>query len=108
MGHRPHALGAGDLIAFDPTTLHAVHNDGPVFSAGTHLFAPSGREVVVYFVLGPGKTLLTFPGMPPAVQACLDDLGLPTTARLAEGGAEGAAELRRLVSAALREARAGA
>jgi len=94
-------LGEGDIVAFDPTSLHAVYNEQPVFSAGIHVFSANGREAVIYFVLGPGKTLITFPGMPPIVQTCLDDLGIPTTAELAQGGEEGAMELKRLIRIAL-------
>jgi len=94
-------LGAGDVVAFDPTSLHAVYNEQPVFSAGIHVFATNGREAVIYFVLGPGKTLITFPDMPPIVQTCLDDIGIPTTAELAKGGEEGAMELKRLIRVAL-------
>ena len=94
-------LGAGDLVAFDPTSLHAVYNEQPVFSAGIHVFAANGREAVIYFVLGAGKTLITFPDMPPIVQTCLDDLDIPTTAELAKGGEEGAMELKRLIRTVL-------
>ena len=90
-------LDVGEVVAFDPNEVHAVYNAEPVFSVGVHLDMDGRGEAVVYFVLGPGKTLLTFPGMPRRAQECLDDLGVETTAALAEGGAAGLQELRRLV-----------
>ena len=96
----------GDVIVFDPTALHAVHNTQSVYSAGIHFTIDVNESIerVAYFVFGDGKTVITFPTMPTGVQKTIHDLGLETTAELALGGAKGVAELRRLVTeAALHE-----
>jgi hypothetical protein len=95
-------LQAGDVVAFDPRRLHAVYNRYPVYSAGIHYTFPLAGERVVYFVLGHGKTLITFPGAPTDVQETLDDLNVPTTYALARGGLTGVVEFQRLVHHILR------
>jgi hypothetical protein len=95
-------VNEGDVIVFDPTALHAVHNTQSVYSAGVHYTIDFNASIerVAYFVFGSGKTVITFPTMPRGVQKTIYDLGLETTAELALGGAEGVAELRRLVTEA--------
>lgn len=91
-------LQTGDIIAFDPQSLHAVHNPTPMLSLGIHTMVDDRREVVVYVALGDAKSICLFPAMPRRAQEFIDDLGVPTTPALAEGGRAGVDELRRLVA----------